>query len=472
MKLSHMRTLFCSLSLMTIANGILLTIMFLVLSVTPASIKGQVLTFQQNGSAAVPRTVNDKLTDIVNVKDFGAKCDGLSDDSPAFQNAHDSVPFGTINIPVGTCVLKSNINISRDNIKWRGAGQGATRLQMEPTVTKLFNVGRSGSAQLVLPEFSDFTIDGSRASQGIAFYITGARSVHIEHVYTVRCYISYYVDQGPLTTSTFTLAHFMIEDTPDLPAARGIVINGGGDAWFIQDGRLFQNGHSQFNVGLELLSGGGFMIANVDISSYGRALLIDPPANTYVRFAQFHAIQCDTSWGDNATLDGTAAFASGYPYGVYSVHFVNSWFSSAGAYGGNGNGLNLVSARGIVIDSSQVYSNSLNGIRIQAASNHITVSNGQLSGNSSGNGNAGANTGIYSGIAVDAKTDSVILTGNVSGGINYTPSTQKYGISIGASSVNYVVTGNNLENNLTAPYNDLSHSWQSQVALNLPIQPQ
>jgi hypothetical protein len=426
--------------------------------------------FEQPGVGAVVRTVQDKLADQVNVKDFGAKCDGSTDDSAAFQNAHNAIPYGTIIIPIGTCVINTNLNVTRDNIKWRGTGQGSTRLQMGPAVTKLFNVTNNSSQQLVLPEFSDMTVDGTLSPQGIAFYFSGARSIHIERVYTVKCYISYYLDRGLALTQTFNLSRFMIEDTPDLPGARGIVINGGGDAWMIADGRMFQNSQSKSNVGIELLSGGGYMVDKVDVSSYGRAFLVDPPANQYVRFGQFNALQCDTSWGDNATLDGTASFGSGYPYGIYDLHFVNSWFSSAGAYGGNGNGVNLVAARGIVIDTSQIYSNSLSGIRIQSASNHITVSNGQISGNSNGYGNMGTNTGVYSGITIDPGTDSFILTGNASGAINYSPNTQKYGISIGAGSVNYIVTGNNLDNNITGGYLDMSHSAQSQVALNLPIQ--
>lgn len=430
--------------------------------------------FTQTGTGAVQRTVASKLQDIVNVKDFGALCDGSTNDSPAFQRAHDALPVGgTINMPPGTCVLLANINHRLDNIKWRGAGRAATRLQMGPSVTKLFNVTNGSSVtQLVLPEFSDFTVDGSAAAAGVAFYLNGVRSASLQHLYTVQCFKSYFIDQGALTTSTVTINDFFIEDTPDVTGARGIQSNGGGDAFFISNGRMFRNSHgvASNSVGLDLVSGGGFMIDFVDVSSFGRACLIDPGANQFVRYSQIHALQCDTSAGTNLTVDGTAAFGSGNPYGVYGIHFIDCWFSTAGAYGGgNGYGIDLVSAVGLVFDNSQVYDNSLDGVRIRSGANHITISGGQIAGNSNGFGNGGANVNTYNGVTLDASVDTVAVINITIGVIGYRSFSHKYGVQVGAGAVNYTVTGNNLENNVTGTINDLSAAASGQVARNLPV---
>jgi hypothetical protein len=66
-------------------------------------------TFLQDGTDAKPRTVLSKLKDVVSVKDFGAKGDGIADDTAAIQaalNAHHSV-F----IPPGTYLISSMLRL-------------------------------------------------------------------------------------------------------------------------------------------------------------------------------------------------------------------------------------------------------------------------------------------------------------------------------------------------------------------------
>jgi len=91
----------------------------------------QNVTFLQAGTNAVARTAQDKFRDIVSVKDFGAVGDGVTDDTAAFQAAHDALPAtgGTIFGPVGTYLLNqtvqgSQFTISKSNVTFMGAGWG------------------------------------------------------------------------------------------------------------------------------------------------------------------------------------------------------------------------------------------------------------------------------------------------------------------------------------------------------------
>lgn len=64
------------------------------------------VTFTQAGAGAASRTAQDKLRDVVSVKDFGAKGDGVTDDSAAFNSALVA-GNGAIRVPAGTYIAKN-----------------------------------------------------------------------------------------------------------------------------------------------------------------------------------------------------------------------------------------------------------------------------------------------------------------------------------------------------------------------------
>lgn len=83
---------------------------------------GYQVTTGPTGTQPVLRTLQDKIDDIVSVKDFGATGDGITDDTAAIQRAltrafsTNQVTFNnnyhrTINFPAGTYLVTSTINI-------------------------------------------------------------------------------------------------------------------------------------------------------------------------------------------------------------------------------------------------------------------------------------------------------------------------------------------------------------------------
>lgn len=83
--------------------------------------------FLQSGSGATARTVQAKLRDAVNVKDFGAAGDGSTNDSTAVQAAQDSLSENSVLVfPPGHYVLEDQITISTDGVTWLGYGAKLT----------------------------------------------------------------------------------------------------------------------------------------------------------------------------------------------------------------------------------------------------------------------------------------------------------------------------------------------------------
>ncbi|MBN1351581.1 hypothetical protein JXJ21_19360 [candidate division KSB1 bacterium] len=95
--------------------------------------------FKQPVVNAIPRTVHDKLSETISVKDFGAVGDGINDDTAAIQAAINSVPQtfgiegGTVFFPAGVYEVTSEILISGIRITLQGVGRYATHIRFKPT---------------------------------------------------------------------------------------------------------------------------------------------------------------------------------------------------------------------------------------------------------------------------------------------------------------------------------------------------
>lgn len=89
------------------------------------------LGFQPAGTNAVTRTLQDKAREVVSVKDFGAKGDGITDDTTAIENAVQylkSVGGGVCFFPRGTYLITYAISIV-SNVHYLGEERDATILK-------------------------------------------------------------------------------------------------------------------------------------------------------------------------------------------------------------------------------------------------------------------------------------------------------------------------------------------------------
>jgi hypothetical protein len=91
--------------------------------------------FLPDGTGAILRTVPDKLKESVSVKDFGAKGDGITDDTAAIKAAIASGTNITVNFPPGTYKITSTLDLSSTNV----ALVGQNIFTICPKITGNFN---------------------------------------------------------------------------------------------------------------------------------------------------------------------------------------------------------------------------------------------------------------------------------------------------------------------------------------------
>jgi hypothetical protein len=85
------------------------------------------VSYDEGGTGAVLRSVQNKLRESVSVKDFGAVGDGVTDDTAAIQAAVNAVVAaggGTLYFPSGKYLIGTTVSIGTSGVWLEGAGSG------------------------------------------------------------------------------------------------------------------------------------------------------------------------------------------------------------------------------------------------------------------------------------------------------------------------------------------------------------
>lgn len=118
-----------------------------------------------------------------NVKSFGAKGDGVTDDTAALiraSQAAQKAANSTIYLPAGTYLISSELRGNPGNTRWIGDGQDRTIIKTTPNyvaASMFYDIGTNS-------EVHDMTLDGSTFTQrnGALFNTRGANNVLLDHV--------------------------------------------------------------------------------------------------------------------------------------------------------------------------------------------------------------------------------------------------------------------------------------------------
>jgi len=143
--------------------------------------------FQQSGTGAVARTTQDKLRELVSVLDFGAKGDGVADDTAAIQAAiaYLTAIGGILFFPTGVYKISSTITWA-NNITYKGVGYSTSNTKGS---VLLFSVTGANASQInnalnsgtfASINFEGLTFVHSALSSGYALlYDTGSSYLNI-----------------------------------------------------------------------------------------------------------------------------------------------------------------------------------------------------------------------------------------------------------------------------------------------------
>ena len=111
-----------------------------VLDALAASSGSSLVGFIQAGTGAVAETVQAKLREIVSVKDFGAKGDGVTNDTTAIQAALNTQK--SVFVPAGVYIVSTTLRLTHDGQMFYGEGDGPSTV--EPPETKIVWSGALG----------------------------------------------------------------------------------------------------------------------------------------------------------------------------------------------------------------------------------------------------------------------------------------------------------------------------------------
>lgn len=355
------------------------------------------------------------------VKQFGAKGDGAANDRPAFLAAYAAPGTFGLYVPAGTYIISGGgITL--------GQGQG---LLGESSASSIIKTTQATGDVVTMVGFGsrveNMQFDAS-VVRTAGRYINSA--VARTYIRNIEIY-NYFT--GIALSSAYTFVENISINTCSVDGdGYGIHIYGGNDQ-FIRNVIVDNTEIKAPFAGIYVTQCGGAKISNCDFIRCKVGVYLNSLDGANVSAIDFTDIYCDTSINNAYILSCTG---TGWMY--YNT-FTNCWAASAKNMGwaiGGGTGI----VDGVFMVNTRSINNGLDGVSLGTGVRNVTMSGGQIGGNSQKVANVSA------GVLIAANVSDVAITGmRIGGTVQNFSDQQKYSISVGAGSGDrIVITGNDL----------------------------
>jgi len=408
--------------------------------------------FTRTEPGFVARTAEEKLREIVSVKDFGAVGDGVTNDTAAIQAAVNS-GARAVYFPATANGYRvtSKITLSTSNQTLFGDGLFSSFINLVSHNFDVFEITAVGNVTI-----RDLgAINYGLASSGYFINAAVPYSVLIENVYTNGLHSGVLIGTvgSPSGGSRSAIKKSRFLDIAKL-TGYGIIKRGTSEIFDVIDCQIGRFGTTvaadNAAAGILLQGGVAINLENLQIMGAGAPLLVQPNADGVSH------VTLDRVWGDSSS--GNGMFIDGSSGSVTDLRAVQSWFASCG-----GDGVRIIgNARDVKINgNNQLHSNVGQGINVAAGAtvNGLSIQNNSIGGNASNGITIGAGASEF------AIQNNQIGTGSVYGA-------NANGIVLSAGATDrFVISGNNLRGNTGAALVNSATGTSARIEGNLGYNP-
>lgn len=402
------------------------------------------------------RSLQDRFADVVNVKDFGAVGDGVTNDTAAIQAAIDyagtAAGFGrVVFIPAGRYRVTSTIYIRKNEsnsvmlgVNVVGAGKENTTII---AVNPAYNVFQFQACQYCGIEGMTVISTGTVSSGYCVAITVGSSSInfhcYIKEMYIVYMYNGILVDNGTEArisncnigglvgvygirfagTGSFASGLGSTRLVVDDVVSQGIGV-AGNNTNFIHYSQDSYSASLVLNKCTALYGRHGFVMsdsANITSSPYSRPL-----------WCYAHDLECDHNDSIGVLLNGGEGF-----------YCINSWIGSSS----NGSGVVFGTpfAGESVMTNTRIMGNGAHGVVLNPGPKDIYIQNSIIGTNSI------LSPGTYHGVAIQGNASYFNITNNKIGDtVGVLLTSQAYGVFVSNGvSENYIISNNTLTGNLS-----------------------